>query len=778
MTEAATHIFGIRHHGPGSARSLGLALQELRPDCLLVEGPPDAADLLHLAALEGMVAPVALLIHAADVPHLAAYFPFAEFSPEWQAIRYGLAQNVPVRMMDLPQVHQLALEQERLDQAASAEGAPESEPDLPSPEAGSDLRRDPLAALAEACGYSDSERWWDHMVESRSDTTGLFAAILEAMTALREKGDAATGDDEREVRREACREACMRQTLRAAKKEGYQRIAVVCGAWHAPALAALGPATKDAALLKGLPKVKVSCTWVPWTYNRLTFASGYGAGLVSPGWYEHLWQVRQGNLSSATAGIHWLTRVARVLRDEDFDVSSAHVIEAVRLAESLAAMRGRPLPGLSEFNEACRSVFCFGDALPLRLVHERLIVGERLGTVPPEAPAVPLQKDLESQQRRLRLPAQAVEKIYDLDLRKATDLERSHLLHRLRLLSIPWGERREASGKSGTFHEFWQVQWQPELSLAIIEAGIWGNTVADAAAALACDTAARARQLHDLAPMLETVLLADLPSAAVVVARRLGDLAAVAADTEQLMDALPPLARILRYGNVRQTDAAMVRHLVEGLAARIAIGLAGACAMLNDEAAAEMLARLEAVHGAIQLLEELPQRDEWLAALVALADLPNVHGLLAGRVCRLLTDGGRMDSAEASRRMGLALSTANDPAAAAWLQGFLRGSGLLLIHDARLWAVLDQWVTSLKPEVFTQLAPLLRRTFAEFAPPERRQIGEQVKRQAGPAAALAASPADLDETRAVKVLPVMAQLLGLSWPDAAGQGGPARGGDS
>ena len=46
----APHIFGIRHHGPGSAWSLREALEALEPDCLLVEGPPDAREVLPLLA--------------------------------------------------------------------------------------------------------------------------------------------------------------------------------------------------------------------------------------------------------------------------------------------------------------------------------------------------------------------------------------------------------------------------------------------------------------------------------------------------------------------------------------------------------------------------------------------------------------------------------------------------------------------------------------------------------------------------------------------------------
>lgn len=77
------HLFGIRHHGPGCARSLVKALEELQPDCLLIEGPPEADDLLALADAEGMEPPVALLLYAPEAPKYAVFYPFAEFSPEW-----------------------------------------------------------------------------------------------------------------------------------------------------------------------------------------------------------------------------------------------------------------------------------------------------------------------------------------------------------------------------------------------------------------------------------------------------------------------------------------------------------------------------------------------------------------------------------------------------------------------------------------------------------------------------------------------------------------------
>jgi hypothetical protein len=175
-----------------------------------------------------------------------------------------------------------------------------------------------------------------------------------------------------------------------------------------------------------------------------------------------------------------MIRVARLLRKQDLDASSANVIEAIRLAETLAALRGRPVPGLQELDEATLTVLCFGSAVPMKLIARKLTIGERLGAVPPETPSVPLQQDLARQQKRLRLRPDANSKTVDLDLRAPNDLDKSHLLHRLSILGIDWGVLQPVSGKSGTFHEVWLLQWQPEFEIRLIECGIWGGTIPEA----------------------------------------------------------------------------------------------------------------------------------------------------------------------------------------------------------------------------------------------------------------------------------------------------------
>ncbi|MFD3486757.1 DUF5682 family protein [Streptomyces sp. NPDC058665] len=765
-------FLGVRHHGPGSARAVGAALDAASPLAVLIEGPPEGDALVALAGDPQMRPPVALLAHAVDDPGRAAFWPLADFSPEWVAIRWALARGVPVRFIDLPATHSLAITDAdaEADGHTEADGAPDGE-SAPGPDGRAEaLRIDPLAVLAEAAGYDDAERWWEDVVEHRAaadDPFAPFAAVGEAMGALREEyGDGGH-------RRDLVREAYMRLQLRAARKEfGDDRVAVVCGAWHVPALGARTTATADRALLKGLPKVKTEMTWVPWTHHRLARHSGYGAGIDSPGWYGHLFASPDRPVE------RWMTKVAGLLREEDRPISSAHVIEAVRLAETLATMRGRPLAGLTETTDAIRAVMCDGSDVPLGLIRDRLIVGDVLGEVPDSAPAVPLQRDLTRSQRSLRLKPEALERELELDLRKETDAGRSRMLHRLRLLGIGWGEPSAGRGSTGTFRESWRLRWEPELYVRVAEAGVWGTTVLSAATAKAESGAVSATALSEVTALAEQCLLAELTDALPVVMKALADRAALDADVAHLAQALPALARSLRYGDVRSTDTAALGEVAAGLAERICVGLPPACAALDADGAAEMRGHIDSVHTAIGLLPDTPGRPagdlagRWDAVLRKLAARDSVPGVVRGRSARLLLDEGRLPEDEAARLMGLALSPGTPPAdAAAWIEGFVGGAsggGMLLVHDERLLALVDTWLTGVPAGSFTDVLPLLRRTFSAYEPGVRRMLGELVRR--GPAgggarpdrsdAGIPGFGAGVDETRADAVLPVLRLLLG------------------
>ncbi len=780
MADSTVHFFGIRHHGPGCARSLHAALEALQPDCLLIEGPPDADALLPYVTHAGLCPPVALLVHSPDDTQASAFYPFAAFSPEWQALQHGVLRGIPTRFIDLPQTVRLAQDKLHRENGAATENIAQNpigtsasgENDLEvSLDAVFPQHHDPMDALAHAAGFADGESWWNHIVEERGDGEDLFAAIHEAMAALREEWpNDARGP--RAAERELQREAHMRQCVREAVGQGHARIAVVCGAWHVPALQAKHTAKADAALLKGLPKIKVSATWVPWTYRHLTWASGYGAGVDSPGWYDYLWQRSQGGevdgasrvaaspaVASRASG--WLARVARLLRAHQLDCSSAHVIEASRLSDTLAALRGRAEPGLEELNEAVRTVICMGASAPLELIHRALTVSDRMGQVPPEVPAVPLQRDIEQAQKSLRLKPEAPERTLDLDLRTANDLARSHLLHRLLLLGIPWGEpARSERANRGTFRETWRLQWQPDFALRIIEATRFGPTVELAANACVAEQCASLTRLDALAELVDAVLLADLGTAVQAVSHALQTQAAITGDAVQLISAVPPLARVFRYGSARQMDGELLAKILDGLIQRGAIGLPLACHSLDDSAAETLRNTLLPAHDAVGLRDSAEPSQAWQQALQQIAVGDACHALLRGLCCRLLLDAGHIDQPQAGVQLSRNLSAGAPPLEAAqWLDGFLNRNAMVLLHDAAVWSLVDTWLAELSDAHFLQVVPLLRRSFANFSQSERRELGTRAAH--GIKIAPVAAPSEGDAVRAALPVPTLRLLLGL-----------------
>jgi len=745
------HVFGIRHHGPGSTKSLLLALADLAPDCLLIEGPPDANDAIEYVAHPELIPPVALLVYNPSNLKQASYYPFAEFSPEWQAMKYGLEQAIPIEFMDLPRTYAFTLNNQAAEKQTSIDF------EVPTLDEDGKIYKDPFGKIAKLAGYEDSERWWEVTFESTENPIAVFKSVLELITELRAAAPTP-------AYRKLQREAYMRKVIRAAVKKGYQKIAVVCGAWHAPVLDnwAIHKSTTDNQLLKGIKKSKTKATWVPWSYKRLSKQSGYAAGVVSPSWYQLLYE------QPDEVVIQWMTKVAHLLRKEDLAASSAHVIEAVRLAETLATVRLLSVPGIAELSEAAVAIFCEGHAAPLDLIERKLIIGESLGEVPAEIPTIPLQQDLNKCIKSARLRKDQTNSELDtvekaLDLRKPSNLAASHLLHRLNILEIPWGTQVAGSKFAlGSFKEHWELNWEPDFAIHIIEAGMWGNTVYEAASHFILASREKTDTLAHLTQLIQQALQADLTEIIEELTNHLDDLAAITKDIHHLMEALPTMVNIIRYGSSRNFTTAAVQTVLNNIIPRVCIGLPSICINIDEEASQQLFTKIVSANRAIHTLDNPFFIQRWYQSLTQIIN-NSQNPLLAGLATRILFDKTHMPAKEATINMQLALSKGHPPLfSAKWIEGFLNGSGLLLIYNEQLWKIVDTWVAALSEERFMEILPILRRTFSEFSAPEKEKMLNLVKQGKKKKRKNQKDVEMINEERAKKMLPTLELILGFS----------------
>ena len=710
MASGDVFYFGIRHHGPGSADSLVQALQELKPVAVLIEGPADASALLPLLARPEMQPPVALLCYPEDDPASTSFWPFAEFSPEYQATLWAVANNATVRFIDLPSSARVA----------PVEGTEKAEADATEVTVETEIAphlRDPIGTLAQAAGYEDGESWWADIIEQNPEPGPIFAAIADAMTTLRE-GEGPLAEFE------AKREAHMRLEIAAARKEFDGPIAVVCGAFHVPALQATRPLTEDQALLKGLARRKSTMTWAPWTGPRLALGFGYGAGVVAPGWCKHLWQTRgQGD-----ASVLWLARIATVLRAKGHMVSTASLIEAERLARTLAVIRERPKPGFEELRDAAIAALFNGEALLWALVEAELLLGADVGEIPPDTPLAPLIEDLQRNQKAARLKPEALERELSVDLRSESGLFRSTLLHRLNVLGVHWGKLTDSGRSRGTFRERWMLSWEPEYAVRLVENLVYGPTIEKAANGRLIQMIGAATSLDALAALVQSAITANLSEASTAGLATLEERAARSSECLEILASVPPLADIIRYGEARKTETARLSGLLERLIVEGGIALTYAARDLDAQASTALVGAMRKADEAIKLVEpEQNVLDAWRNGLAAALDGSRSTALVAGCAAHLLYEAGHLSADAAAGLIARRLSPGTPVTeAAGFFEGFFSTAGQRLIYDAGLRGAVDAWLNSLDEDAFISHLPLLRRVFSHLDSMERRRLIEAV----------------------------------------------------
>ncbi|MEL7020840.1 MAG: DUF5682 family protein, partial [Bacteroidota bacterium] len=365
---------------------------------------------------------------------------------------------------------------------------------------------------------------------------------------------------------------------------------------------------------------------------------------------------------------------------------------------------------------------------------------------------------------RLSKERQATEKITKkLDLRKTINLHASHLLHRLGLLRINWGKPLKGSQhQTGHFSESWKLEWKPDFAIRIIEAGMWGNTVADAATQYISQQLRDTKELAQIATWIALGLKAALADLIPVLLKKLETLSALTKDPLQLMDALLPLVDIIRYGDTRKTDVKAVEQVVEQFVPRIALGIPHACQHVNEEVSEQIFIKIQNVHRVIGLLNHPDYKRQWYRALHQITNSPAIDRLLVGGSIRMLFDREKISPSQLATYLHFALSDRNmHTKTIRWLEGFLHGSGMILVHHPTLWQLIDDWVTQLSNTAFAETLPLLRRAFSKFSVPERQQMLDLAKNGANPPSSSHSDQVEWLSQPATTVLPTIQLLLGL-----------------
>ncbi|MEP0873940.1 DUF5682 family protein [Trichocoleus desertorum AS-A10] len=518
QTKAPIVFFPVRHHSPACGRLVRQLAFEIRPSVILIEGPSDFNDRLPELTLPHQL-PIAIYsyVRLPDGKRRGAFYPFCIYSPEWQALQVAQELGIPAQFIDLPWA-EVATENAPIHRYADAE-----------------LRQsDYVTTLCQKIGVENFDTLWDTLFEIDPELT-LTQYLERCHQFCFHIRSTETHISKADLRREAF----MVEAIQQARRQYFGKILVVTGGFHSyPLYEQLHPECAESFSLT--PEVDASIqnleletqnstsdrgiALTPYSYQRLDNLTGYESGMPNPGFYHAVWQNRF--IGNQTIYRSLLAQVARELRQREQTVSCADLIAVETMARGLATLRGHAEVWRQDLVDGIVGALVKeeiegGLTHPFLQAVYHIFRGQDRGRLTTGTTLPPLVQDIQQQLHNQDLEPTTQQRIVELDLirpveetettlgnqpiatqKQATalstlppSLQKSQLLHRLRILSISGFRHMDGSDLIGRkdlvrIWEQWTIQWTPEFDASCIEAAIYGATLVDAATARVLDLAA------------------------------------------------------------------------------------------------------------------------------------------------------------------------------------------------------------------------------------------------------------------------------------------------
>ena len=701
--------FGIRHFSPAGAYFVRKFLNENRPDVVLIEGPADFDFLIDDIVSKNLLPPFAIMAYTKEVPIETVLYPFAVYSPEYQAILWARENNKECHFFDLESNIMLGLESKNEDEIIS--DAPDK---IHDKEKTSDF---------------DMESFWERVLEQSEDMNAYKSGSALFGESLRNEDGVSL--------RDIIRESFMKRKIKEIIDRGIdsEKIVAITGAFHTSAIQSLDGAMTDKEY-DSLKKKDSNITLMPYSYYRLSKRTGYGAGNTAPAYYELLWQGFIKN-DKTYHERKYLSLLAKYMREHGGIVSSAQVIETTMLSRSIANLRGGSIPTLVDLKDAgitCMGGGSFGE---MAMGFAQSDIGTKIGVVPQESMKTSIQSDFLSRLKALKLEKykELVATPLQLDLRENLrvkskesaffDLNRSFFLYRLVTLGIDFAKIERNRQDNATWAENWILQWTPEAEIQIVESVLKGDTIDEAVAFVLGERLNNAISISEIADIIEAAFNCGIPKIVEGAGRKLDEMASGAVSIHEIAVTTSKLSDMILFGDIRKLDRKPLEPIVKRLCIRAALILAGESAC-DDMAAVILVEDIQSIHN-VFVLHDFLDKDLWFDKLMEVSNRDDLNTKISGLATAILLDTGKTDEntlrIEVARRL-----SAGMPAelGANWFAGLSIRNHYALIGRLTLWESLSEYMDSLDEEEFRRSLVFLRRAFVDYSSKEKDMIAENL----------------------------------------------------
>ncbi len=726
-------LFPVRHHSPVCSYQLVRTIEAYAPDCILIEGPENANDLIPVLTSEETALPAAIYYFYKDTRKLVSeegedyhcYYPFLYASPEYNAMAEAKKRGIPAQFIDLPYseilIHTqgnsgLRTEQEKHSYADDSHL----------------VKSRFYAKLCEKTGLRSFEEFWEKYFEIGGirKTPEEFIRQMHTYCILTRRE---TPQEELEADATLVREQCMASRIQAAMQV-HKKVLVVTGGFHSIGLHELLQKEVKAPKLHSFSPDVQNCYPMAYSYDAADALRGYASGMQHPKFYDDICKdLLSGTEPEGIYRTHTLDLLAKTAKEaakKDVPLSIADVTAAYSLMEGLAALRGAQDCGMYELYDGVTSCMIKGEkttasALPLEILGQ-LATGDAVGRIGDRTHVPPLIADFEAQCEAFRLKARsAVPQEAEIALfQNGRGMEESRFFHRMEFLGTEFAQRLKGPDlHRGTdrsrVREVWKYRRTPHVDAVLIDHTTDGFTLEEACRTLAgkalrrerrCETAAKiavdcflmgiALPPQDTA-LMEEIMVGD------------GDFFSIGKGL-YYFDMLHSLRMLYGF-----SDSAVMQFISQCFGKLVT--LLPSMGDVPAERAQECIEICRILHGVTgRILPE--RREEFALALQTLTEReekePSVYGAASGLLYAM--DGSRRVQAESAMRGYLRGSLAMQKQGALYLKGLFETARDIALTDESFLQMADALMAGMEFQDFLEILPSLRLAFSYFTPSEIR----------------------------------------------------------
>lgn len=744
-------LFPVRHHSPVCAWHLKKVIDSCEPDCILIEGPKNAQDMISVLAHENTRAPVALYYYYKDSKGLLSeekeeykcYYPFLDCSPELVALREAGKRKIPARFIDLPYGEILLGTAEAKGIRSEGEKQTYNDDYLLS-------RSRYMKLLCEKTGLQSFEEFWEKYFE----IGGLFRNTEEFVRQMLVYcGLARSYTPKEEMELDGCllRERYMAQQITEVSGQ-YKKILVVTGGFHTYGLMELltpeqsEHIVREPVELHNLPDADQGVYPLAYSMEAADALNGYASGMQSPGFYQKVWELllekEDPHGIYEDAVLHQLVSAGRQARKKKESLSSYDVICALSMAKGLAGLRGKQEPGLYELRDAALSSFVKGECspstdLPLRILQE-INTGKQVGSLCGEALRPPLLSDFEEQCRKFgfKIQAAASQEVTLELFTKKRHLAMSRFLYRMDFLGTGFARRKKGSDlvnrrDRNRIREVWTYRFSSQVLSALVDVSMSGGTVEEASRTQMVKQFRKSTGSREAARLMTQGFLMGFLEEQAGMGAHVREVLAEDGDFFSLVEGFSHLRMLYELQELYQADDSAELEDLIGICFQKIVQILPSMAQVKDEQlkiCMESCLSLYQITGKQQFSRF---RQILLEAFERLLEKKDIQPGLEGAVLGLLYGyDSKYEEQIHNTASGYLLGTEDmQMKSAVFLRGlFYTARDFVFVRESFL-TMIDALLGALSAEAFMKLLPELRMAFGYFTPLETDRI-------AGKAAAL------------------------------------------